>query len=253
MMRGMFAAISGLKVHQMMLDVTANDIANVNTIGYKAERTSFKDALSPAPARRERAVRDRSAARTPPRSASASSSTRIDNLMTVGRHPVDRATRSTCAIQGDGFFRVTDDPTGLSATSYYTRAGNFTRDANGDLVTPGGLLRRRLHDRPGGRPTATRDHDHRPGEHASPSRSARTASSRPSTRRASSTRVAAISLAKFPNDQPASSASPATRFVASNNSGAPSDRRRRHDTASARSRRARSRCRTSTSPRSSPT
>ena len=46
MMRGMFAAISGLKVHQMMLDVTANDIANVNTIGFKAERTSFKDALS---------------------------------------------------------------------------------------------------------------------------------------------------------------------------------------------------------------
>ena len=45
MMRGMFAAISGLKVHQMMLDVTANDIANVNTIGFKAERTSFKDAL----------------------------------------------------------------------------------------------------------------------------------------------------------------------------------------------------------------
>ena len=46
MMRGMFAAISGLRVHQTMLDVTANDIANVNTIGYKAERTSFKDALS---------------------------------------------------------------------------------------------------------------------------------------------------------------------------------------------------------------
>ena len=36
MMRGMFAAISGLKNHQVMLDVTANDIANVNTIGYKS-------------------------------------------------------------------------------------------------------------------------------------------------------------------------------------------------------------------------
>ena len=46
MMRAMFAAISGLKVHQVMLDVTANDIANVNTVGYKSERTSFKDALS---------------------------------------------------------------------------------------------------------------------------------------------------------------------------------------------------------------
>ena len=46
MMRGMFAAISGLKVHQMMLDVTANDIANVNTLGYKGERATFEDALS---------------------------------------------------------------------------------------------------------------------------------------------------------------------------------------------------------------
>ena len=46
MMRGMFAAISGLKSHQIMLDVTANDIANVNTIGYKSARTTFKDSLT---------------------------------------------------------------------------------------------------------------------------------------------------------------------------------------------------------------
>ena len=46
MMRSMFAAISGLKTHQIMLDVTANDIANVNTIGYKSSRTTFKDSLS---------------------------------------------------------------------------------------------------------------------------------------------------------------------------------------------------------------
>src|SRR4051794_41904077 len=46
MMRGMFAAISGLKTHQMMLDVTANDIANVNTIGYKSARTTFADSLT---------------------------------------------------------------------------------------------------------------------------------------------------------------------------------------------------------------
>jgi flagellar hook protein FlgE len=42
----MFAAISGLKNHQVMLDVTANDIANVNTIGYKSARTTFKDSLN---------------------------------------------------------------------------------------------------------------------------------------------------------------------------------------------------------------
>jgi len=46
MMRSMYAAISGLKVHQTMLDVTSNDIANVNTLGYKAQRTTFKESLS---------------------------------------------------------------------------------------------------------------------------------------------------------------------------------------------------------------
>ena len=46
MMRSMFAAISGLKAHQVMLDVTAADIANVNTLGYKASRMTFRDSLS---------------------------------------------------------------------------------------------------------------------------------------------------------------------------------------------------------------
>src|ERR1700742_4717949 len=46
MMRAMYSAISGLKNHQTMLDVTANNIANVNTVGYKASRTTFKDSLS---------------------------------------------------------------------------------------------------------------------------------------------------------------------------------------------------------------
>ena len=45
MMRGMFSAVSGLKTQQVMLDVAANDLANVNTVGYKAARTTFKDQL----------------------------------------------------------------------------------------------------------------------------------------------------------------------------------------------------------------
>jgi flagellar hook protein FlgE len=43
------------------------------------------------------------------------------------------------AVQGDGWFRVTNDPSGFAANStYYSRAGNFSRDANGDLVTVDG-------------------------------------------------------------------------------------------------------------------
>ena len=45
MIRGMFSAISGLRNHQIMLDVTANNLANVNTVGFKSSRASFKDQL----------------------------------------------------------------------------------------------------------------------------------------------------------------------------------------------------------------
>ena len=46
MMRGMYAAISGLEAHQTMFDVTANNLANVDTVGFKAQRTTFVDELS---------------------------------------------------------------------------------------------------------------------------------------------------------------------------------------------------------------
>ena len=75
MMRGMFAAISGLKNHQVMLDVTANDIANVNTIGYKS-RAHDVQGLADAAAARRSAPAATTAARTRPRSASASASAR---------------------------------------------------------------------------------------------------------------------------------------------------------------------------------
>ena len=46
MMSGMYAAISGLNAHQTLLDVTANNLANVDTIGYKAQSAQFSEALA---------------------------------------------------------------------------------------------------------------------------------------------------------------------------------------------------------------
>ena len=45
MIRGMYSAISGLRTHQTMLDVVSNNLANVNTVGYKSSRVTFKDQL----------------------------------------------------------------------------------------------------------------------------------------------------------------------------------------------------------------
>ena len=137
MMRGMFAAISGLRVHQLLLDVTANNIANVNTVGYKAERVSFKDAL----------WQTQKGAGAPTATLGGTNAAQvglgvqmgaIDNMMGSG---AIQSTGNTfdLAIQGDGWFQVSNDPTSATATTYYTRSGNFTRDANGDLVNPDGF------------------------------------------------------------------------------------------------------------------
>jgi flagellar hook protein FlgE len=138
MMRSMFSAISGLRVHQLMLDVTANNIANVNTVGYKSERATFKDAL----------VQTLSDAGAPVTNVIGGVNARqiglgvqlssTDNVMTQGAVQVTGQPYDL-AIQGSGWFQVSSNPGGTGVPTYYTRAGNFTRDANGDLVTPDGF------------------------------------------------------------------------------------------------------------------
>jgi flagellar hook protein FlgE len=136
MMRGMFAAISGLRVHQMMLDVTANNIANVNTVGYKGERASFKDTLWQT----QKGAAAPSAARGGTNAEQVGLGVQmgsIDSFMGTG---AIQSTGNTfdLSIQGEGWFQVSTDPTSAATPIYYTRSGNFTRDANGDLVNPEG-------------------------------------------------------------------------------------------------------------------
>ena len=105
MMRGMFAAISGLKQHQVMLDVTANDIANVNTIGYKSRARHLPGLADPDAARRRRPGAATTAAPTRAQVGLGVGLGSIDNLMTGGAvqttgNPLD------VAIQGDGFFQI---------------------------------------------------------------------------------------------------------------------------------------------------
>src|SRR4051794_1980285 len=216
MMRGMFAAISGLRVHQIMLDVTANDIANVNTVGFKAERTTFKDALSQT----TKGASGPSASlggTNPAQIGLGVQLNGIDNLMQSG------AIQSTgnaldIAIQGDGFFRVASFSGGTFGAKAYTRAGDFTRDTNGFLETPDGDYVVGYTLDAAGVPTTTE-----------------TQIKIPSTAKSVSigadgivtvvdaagvvTKLAAISLAKFPNDAGLERIS-GNKFRMSNNSGA---------------------------------
>jgi flagellar hook protein FlgE len=145
MMRGMFAAISGLKTHQTMLDVTANDIANVNTIGYKSARTTFADALTQTQ-RGASGPGGGSGGANAAQIGLGTSLGSIDNLMGTGSfqstgNPLD------IALTGQGFFRVavsgsTDpaNPTPNATATEYTRAGNFTTNSQGYLVTQDGMF-----------------------------------------------------------------------------------------------------------------
>lgn len=137
MMRSFFAAISGLRVHQTMLDVTANNIANVNTIGFKGDRISFADALSQM----------QSGGSAPSASLGGTNPSQIGLGVQIGgitSEMTSGAIQSTgnpldLAIQGEGWFRVAQAAGGGGFTTpLFTRAGNFTTDETGTLVTQDG-------------------------------------------------------------------------------------------------------------------
>jgi flagellar hook protein FlgE len=143
MMRSMFSAISGLSVNQTMLDTTANNLANVNTIGYKGQRTTFEDALS----------QTQRGAAGPNQTNGGSNAVQIglgaqigsiDNEMTGGA-PETTGNPTDVYIQGTGWLRVADgnpdptDPTRNQPTTIsYTRDGDLTTNPRGYLVTQQG-------------------------------------------------------------------------------------------------------------------
>ncbi|MDA0139754.1 flagellar hook-basal body complex protein [Solirubrobacter deserti] len=137
----MFSAISGLKQHQVMLDVTANDISNVNTVGYKSARVTFQDSLNQL----QRGAAGANTATGGSNAAQVGMGVKlgsIDNLMSTGTsqptgNPLD------VSIQGEGFFQIGEgNPNGaanapINATSY-TRAGNFSVSTEGYLTNSAG-------------------------------------------------------------------------------------------------------------------
>jgi flagellar hook protein FlgE len=140
MMRGMYSAISGLKNHQIALDVTANDLANVNTIGYKGARTTFQDSLTQLQ-KAGTSFNQGFGGANPAQVGLGASLGSISNQMSDGAF---QATGSPLdvGIQGAGWFRVaTGDPTvgpGSIADMQYTRAGNFTTNNAGYVITQDG-------------------------------------------------------------------------------------------------------------------
>src|ERR1051325_6265843 len=136
MLRSMFSGVSGLRSHQTMMDVIGNNIANVNTVGYKSATTVFQDLLSQAI--RGAGVPDAAATgaggTNPAQVGLGVTIAGISNNFTQGASQLTgRAT--DLSIQGDGFFVVRNNTDQL-----YTRAGSLNFDALGRLTTADGSI-----------------------------------------------------------------------------------------------------------------
>ncbi|AKL95476.1 flagellar hook protein FlgE [Clostridium aceticum] len=135
MMRSMFSAVSGLRVHQARMDVIGNNIANVNTIGFKGSRMTFQEVMSQT-IKGASSARDGRGGTNPQQVGLGIDVAAMDTFHIQGT--MERTDYMTdVMISGDGFFIVSDDADFLN--HYYTRAGSFTLDADGTLLTPDGL------------------------------------------------------------------------------------------------------------------
>ena len=132
MLRSLYSGVSGLRSFQTKLDVIGDNIANVNTVGFKGSRVMFQDVLSQTVAGATGPADDRGG--TNPRQIGLGTTTgSIDVLHTPGSWMTTNVP-TDLAIEGEGFFVVTD-----GNQNYLTRAGNFYIDADRNLVTSGGL------------------------------------------------------------------------------------------------------------------
>jgi flagellar hook protein FlgE len=133
MLRSMFSAISGLRAHQTKMDVTGNNIANVNTVGFKGSQTVFEDTLSQV----IRAGGSPGAERGGTNPAQVGLGVKVAGITTNWTQGATQNTgRSTdFMIEGDGFFVVQ-----AGNQQLFTRSGSFGFDAAGNLTTNSGAI-----------------------------------------------------------------------------------------------------------------
>ncbi|TVQ26670.1 MAG: flagellar hook protein FlgE [Spirochaetaceae bacterium] len=134
MMRSLYSGVSGLQNHQVRMDVIGNNISNVNTTGYRRGRVNFQDLISQNMRGAARPGIERGGV-NPQQVGLGMNVASIDTLHLQGSLQTT-GKRDDLAIQGDGFFVLSDGDRNL-----YTRAGAFGLDANGTLVNPGNGMR----------------------------------------------------------------------------------------------------------------
>lgn len=133
MIDSIYTGITGVKSHQTRINVVANNVANINTTGYKSGRVAFSDVMSQTLSEGT-AARGQIAATNPKQTgvgvqvASIDTVQRQGTLQTTGIY-------TDLAIEGDGMFVLSD-----GITDFYTRDGTFAFDSTGQLTDPGSGL-----------------------------------------------------------------------------------------------------------------
>lgn len=135
-MKALAIAATGMNAQQTNLEVIANNIANINTTGFKRARAEFSDLLYQT--ERLQGVPNRANSNIVPEGASIGlgvKTTAIRNLHIQGEL-TSTGNNFDLALTGNGWFQIE----GADGETLYTRAGAFNTNANGDVVTADGYL-----------------------------------------------------------------------------------------------------------------
>ena len=135
MLKSLYSGVAGLQSHQVAMDIESNNIANVNTTGFKYSRANFSNLLA----------QTKSIATAPQGNLGGKNPVQVGLGSTVAsattifsQGSIQNSDKNTdVAIQGDGFFIVSAD---AGNTYKYTRAGDFKFDANGNFVDNNGYV-----------------------------------------------------------------------------------------------------------------
>jgi len=130
MLRSLNSGVSGIRSHQTMLDVIGNNIANVNTAGFKKSVVTFQDLLYET-SRGATAPQGDIGGINPMQIGLGTTVAAVETIHSAG--PLQyTGNRTDVAIQGDGYFVLNN-----GSGNVYSRAGNFVLDGNGNIVQSG--------------------------------------------------------------------------------------------------------------------
>lgn len=138
MVQGLFAAASGIRANQLAIDVVANNIANVNTTSFKSSKANFANVF----------LRTFTGGSSPTSAIGGTNPIQLGSGVSVAEVAVNHnqggsqftGRASDMLINGEGYFVIqsTNSQSAEDRSLYYTRAGNFTLDSAGSLVTSSG-------------------------------------------------------------------------------------------------------------------